>query len=471
MYQARNWKHLGYLVGGDIAILLGSFYLAMQYWWWKAGPDSGDFFPYVFMILAAYPLALVLLDLYDTRTDYKIHKASTMTAVVGAGLGAGLGLSGLFYLLPPVKLPRGVLLIQMVLAIPWLFLWRINFWRLRQDSLIPKRILIVGAGKAGHEALEILRRFGSEYDVVGLVDDEPGRQTHLVQYRDRMMLTTTSGYEFLGSSRDLVSLARKHKVDGIVVAVVGPKRQGMIEATLQCRMEGVFVSDLLTLGEELAGKILLQHTRDSWFVFAPGFLILHQRVFQRFKRMTDVVCAVIGLMVASPILGAATVLIKLDSRGPVFFRQTRIGQNEKPFTALKLRTMVHVSHSASSPYTEKSDPRVTRVGRLLRFFRIDEIPQMWNVLKGEMSFIGPRAEWDILVKEYKERIPYYSIRHVVKPGITGWAQVNYRYGSSLEDTARKLEYDLYYVKNMSVALDIRILFKTVSVVLLGKGSR
>jgi sugar transferase (PEP-CTERM system associated) len=443
----------------------------MQYWWWKAGPDSGDFFPYVFMILTAYLLALVLLDLYETRTDYRIHRASTLTAVVGAVLGAGLGLSGLFYLLPHVKLPRGVLLIQMALAIPIIFLWRINFWRLREDSLVPKRMLIVGAGKAGQAALEILNRFGSEYKVVGFVDDDPGRQTHLVLCPDGLALSTIDGCEILGSSRDLLSMTRRYRVDGIVVAVVGPKRQGLIEATLQCRMEGVFVSDLLTLGEELAGRILLQHTRDSWFVFAPGFLILHHKAFKRLKRMTDVVCAMIGLILASPILLAAAALIKLDSRGPVFFRQTRVGQNERPFTALKLRTMAHAAYGASSPYTEKTDPRVTRVGRVLRFFRIDEIPQMWNVLKGEMSFIGPRAEWDLLVKEYKEKIPYYSMRHVVKPGITGWAQVNYRYGSSLEDTFRKLELDLYYVKNMSVALDIKILIKTVSVVLLGKGSR
>jgi len=232
-------------------------------------------------------------------------------------------------------------------------------------------------------------------------------------------------------------------------------------------MEGVFVSDLLTLGEELTGRILLEYARGSWFVFAPGFLILHHQAFQRVKRLTDIACAMAGFILASPILLVAALLIKLESRGPVFFLQTRVGQNEQLFEAVKLRTMA-IGSNARSPYTAERDPRITRVGRILRFLRIDEIPQMWNVLKGEMSFIGPRAEWDILVNEYKEKIPYYSVRHVVKPGITGWAQVNYPYGRSLGDAVRKLEFDLYYAKNMSMALDLRILFRTISVVMLGE---
>jgi len=213
----------------------------------------------------------------------------------------------------------------------------------------------------------------------------------------------------------------------------------------------------------------LKHVRDSWFVYAPGFLLLHHSMFRRIKRITDVACAGIGLVLASPLLVVAGILVALESPGQLFYRQSRVGQNEVLFSALKFRTMKG-GDETQSPYTAKNDPRVTLIGRVLRFLRIDEFPQMWNVLKGEMSFIGPRAEWDILVKEYKEKIPYYSLRHVVKPGITGWAQVNYPYGSSVEDAYKKLEYDLYYVKNMSFGLDLRILFKSVSVVLMGKGA-
>ena len=230
------------------------------------------------------------------------------------------------------------------------------------------------------------------------------------------------------------------------------------------------MSDLIVLSEQIAGRILLKNVRDSWFVYAPGFLLLHHRMYQRIKRITDIACAGIGLILASPLLVVTAILVAVESPGPVFFRQTRVGQDERLFVVLKFRTMKWGGET-QSPYTAKNDPRVTLLGRILRFLRIDEIPQMWNVLKGEMSFIGPRAEWDILVKEYNEKIPYYSLRHVVKPGITGWAQVNYPYGNSVVDAYRKLEYDLYYVKNMSFALDLRILVKTVSVVILGKGAR
>ena len=456
MYRTGSWKYEGILLVGDAVILLGAFFLGMEYWWWKAGPEAGDFFPSAFVSLVPYLLGLAVFDLYEIQTNYRSLKAYTFSLVVSAVLVAGLGLSGFFYLLPEVKLPRGVFFIQMLLAIPSLFLWRINFWRLRQEILIPKRVLIVGAGEAGRTALGILHRFGSEYFVVGFVDDDPAKRAH-----------TIGEYAVLGSSKDLASLVRTHRVHGIVVAIAGRKHERLIRATLQCRMEGVFVSDLLTLGEELTGRVLLEHASRGWFVFTPGFLILHHRAFRRVKRITDIACALTGLILASPLLLVTALLIKLESRGPVLFRQTRVGQDEQFFHALKLRTMFMES-DVQSPYTARQDPRITRVGRILRFLRIDEIPQMWNVLKGEMSFIGPRAEWDILVKEYQEKIPYYSVRHVVKPGITGWAQVNYPYGSSLGDAVRKLEYDLYYVKNMSVALDLRILFKTMSVVVLGE---
>ena len=458
MYRGGSKKYQAYLVAGDAAILLSVFYLAMRYWW-EVGPDLGEYFPLGFIVLTAYLFSSALFDLYDIRTNYRTQKASTMIRVSGAVLVASAGLTVLYYMLPEVKLPRGVFVIQMALAIPLLFLWRINFWRLREESLVPKNVLVVGAGEAGQTALNILERFHSEYHVIGFIDDDPDKQTR-----------TINSYEVLGGSRALVSLVRKHRVDGIVVAVVGPKQEQLIQAALQCRMQGVFVSDLLTLGEELTGRVLLEHARESWFVFASGFLILHQHTFRRIKRLLDVLCATAGLVLACPILLIAMALIKIETRGPVFYCQTRVGQNEQLFIALKLRTM-RADSEKGSLYTAQNDPRVTRIGRVLRFWRIDEIPQMWNVLKGDMSFVGPRAEWELLVKEYQSKIPYYSFRHMVKPGITGWAQVNYPYGESVGDAIRKLEYDLYYLKNMSVALDLKIIFKTISVVLLGQGSR
>ena len=214
-------------------------------------------------------------------------------------------------------------------------------------------------------------------------------------------------------------------------------------------------------------KIPLYRINPIW-LFQEGFQIAREPVFERIKRGSDILLSTLGLIAASPVIAAAAVAIKLDDRGPVFFAQTRIGRFKAPFKLLKLRTM-RASAGAGDPYTRPGDARVTRVGRLLRSARLDELPQLWNVLVGQMSLIGPRAEWDRLVAQYEREIPSYHFRHLVKPGITGWAQVNYRYGSGVEDTLRKLEYDLYYIRNFSFMLDASIVLKTLHVMLLQKG--
>jgi exopolysaccharide biosynthesis polyprenyl glycosylphosphotransferase len=214
-------------------------------------------------------------------------------------------------------------------------------------------------------------------------------------------------------------------------------------------------------------KIPLYRINPIW-LFQEGFRIAREPVFERIKRGSDIVLSLIGLVLASPFIALAAVAIKLDDRGPVFFGQARIGRHKVPFRLLKLRTM-RASTGPGDPYTRKGDARITRVGKLLRSARLDELPQLWNVLMGQMSLIGPRAEWDRLVVEYEREIPCYHFRHLVKPGITGWAQVNYRYGSDVQDTLRKLEYDLYYIRNFSFMLDASIVLKTFHVMLLQKG--
>jgi exopolysaccharide biosynthesis polyprenyl glycosylphosphotransferase len=213
-------------------------------------------------------------------------------------------------------------------------------------------------------------------------------------------------------------------------------------------------------------KIPLYRLNQTW-LFQEGFQISREPVFHRLKRMCDLVLATFGLLLFAPFFPFIAALIWLDNRGPVFFHQTRVGRNRVPFAAAKLRTMrAHVDGPA---YTRENDDRITRFGRFLRSTRLDEVPQLWNVLRGDMSLIGPRAEWLKLVDEYEEKIPCYHFRHLVKPGITGWAQVNYPYGASLEDTHRKLEYDLYYIRYFSFVLDASIVLKTIQVMLFGKG--
>ncbi len=213
-------------------------------------------------------------------------------------------------------------------------------------------------------------------------------------------------------------------------------------------------------------KIPLYRLNQAW-LFQEGFKVAREPVYERFKRLSDILLAGAGLILASPVLLLAALAIVFEDRGPVFFRQPRIGRNRRTFAIIKLRTMR--VQAAGSRYTQTGDARITRVGRFLRASRLDEFPQLWNVLRGDMSLIGPRAEWDALVDDYEKQIPCYHFRHLVKPGITGWAQVNYPYGASIEDTLRKLEYDLYYIRHFSILLDAAIVLKTLHVILFGKG--
>ncbi len=214
-------------------------------------------------------------------------------------------------------------------------------------------------------------------------------------------------------------------------------------------------------------KIPLYRLNQTW-LFQEGFKIAREPVFERLKRASDIGLSALGLVLALPLIALGALAVWLDDRGPVFFLQTRVGKNHQPFRLVKLRTM-RVEPDDGDLYTQPSDPRITRVGSFLRTSRLDELPQLWNVLRGDMSLIGPRAEWDRLVENYEREIPCYHFRHLVKPGITGWAQVNYPYGANLEDTLRKLEYDLYYIRHFSFMLDASIVLKTIHIMLFGKG--
>ena len=215
-------------------------------------------------------------------------------------------------------------------------------------------------------------------------------------------------------------------------------------------------------------KVPIYRLNPTW-LFQEGFHVAREPVFERLKRASDLALSAFGLLVSAPLIAAAGLAIWLEDRGPVFFIQSRVGKNDARFKLMKLRTMRPDSESSGELYTQPGDLRITRVGRILRATRLDELPQLWNVLKGEMSMIGPRAEWDRLVGEYERQIPCYYFRHLVKPGITGWAQVNYVYGANLEDTVRKLEYDLYYIRNFSFLLDAAIVLKTIQIMAFGKG--
>lgn len=257
-------------------------------------------------------------------------------------------------------------------------------------------------------------------------------------------------------------------VEAIVVKESGRELPPEIPLKLvQLYFDGIPTYTLEIFHQVYWRKIPLYRINPIW-LFQEGFQIAREPVFERIKRISDIFLSVVGLVLSAPIVAVAAIAIKLDDGGPVFFAQTRVGRHRVPFKLLKLRTMREAT-AQGDPYTRQGDARITRVGRLLRTARLDEFPQLWNVLCGEMSLIGPRAEWDRLVSEYEREIPSYHFRHLVKPGITGWAQVNYRYGTGVLDTLRKLEYDLYYIRNFSFMLDASIVLKTFHVMILQKG--
>lgn len=276
--------------------------------------------------------------------------------------------------------------------------------------------------------------------------------------------------QILGESDALRDIALAEHADIIVIAL--SERRGVfpLRDALSCKLNGIEVLDAASFYELACGKLMLEQITPSWFIFSSGFR--RATVIGLAKRVVDLFLAVAGLILATPLLLLFSLVIKIDSSGPIFFTQVRVGNKELPFKLIKFRTMRQDAESQSGAvWATENDPRVTRIGKFMRKTRIDEIPQLINVLKGDMSFVGPRPERPEFVEKLKAIIPYYSRRHFIKPGVTGWAQVRYPYGSSIEDAVEKLRYDLYYIKNLSPFLDTLIFFETIKVVLFGRGAR
>jgi len=261
----------------------------------------------------------------------------------------------------------------------------------------------------------------------------------------------------------------KTRIDRIIVALEDRRGSMPTRELLNLRLRGVVVEDANVLMEHISGKLPLDGLNPSTLIFTDGFNIKAWR--QPVRRLTSFAISLIGLLICLPLIPFLMLAVRLSSPGPVFFRQTRIGLRGRPFSIYKFRTMRQDAEEDGPVWAIKNDPRVTPLGRFMRITRLDEIPQLWNVLRGEMAFVGPRPERPEFVEWLTKEIPFYELRHMVRPGITGWAQVRYQYGASLEETRRKLEYDLYYVKHMSLGLDLLIMFETIKIIVLGRGAQ
>ncbi len=347
----------------------------------------------------------------------------------------------------------GLVLVGFLFLLAWRLALHFFFYKWE----LGERILVLGTGKQARDLVEEIEKRGDTgYQVVGMVGAPPKEKS------------PHNPVPYLGSPKNLPAITRENRVSRVIVALEDRRGSLPVKELLDCRLSGVIVEELESIYERVTGKISVTSLRPSYLIFGEGFR--KTRMVLAVKRLLDVIFSLATLVLSSPILLASMVAIKLDSPGGIFFKQPRVGQDGETFWIYKLRSMKVDAEKHSGPvWAKKADDRITRVGRFLRATRIDEIPQMWNVLKGEMSFVGPRPERPFFVQELSLVIPYYAQRLTVKPGITGWAQINYPYGSSVEDAREKLQYDLYYIKNIGILFDITIILKTIRVVLSRKG--
>jgi sugar transferase (PEP-CTERM system associated) len=342
-----------------------------------------------------------------------------------------------------------------------LLAWRMLFTFAYRYYDQPSRVVILGGGELAHDLVRAIReRSDLNMLVMGLVGAEAGEELNPA--------VEAQGLRMLGTIADLETVARDLGVNRVVVALADRRNKLPVRALLNLKLHGVVIDDAWSLYEKVAGKIRTTELPPGWLVFGEGFNKLSRKV--RHKETLDFILALIAGLIALPVAAIVALIVKLDSKGPILFRQERVGYKGALFEIIKFRTMRTDAEELSGPqWSTEDDPRITRAGRFLRKVRLDEIPQIWNVLRGEMSLVGPRAERQHFVDILSQQLTYYAERHMVRPGITGWAQIRYRYGASVEDARQKLQYDLFYIKNLTLMLDLAIMFETVKIVLFGRG--
>jgi sugar transferase (PEP-CTERM system associated) len=447
---------------GEFSILVGLFLVAVLTRF--LGPPEGALaHPPILWLRALMTASVVLACLYygDLYDEGVRRAADLFIRLLASFAVATLLLTLLFFAVPRLEVGRGILLIYLPLALTGIFIWRVAFVWAWDNEALRERVLILGTGQIAQAlAREMQQRMPVGFRVVGFLSaraDEIGKRIV-----GPLVVGTVDQVEHFVTTADVTL---------ILVAQDDVRGRLPIEALLRCRLRGVRVEEANTFYERLTGKILVRDLRPSTLVFSDGFV--RPRLLYSIKRFTEVIAAGVMLLLVAPLLALLAVLVKLDAPGPVLYRQRRVGAGGRVFDLLKFRSMKVSAEVASGPVwsSPHGDPRVTRLGRILRKLRLDELPQLINVLRGEMSFVGPRPERPEFVQRLAPVIPYYDERHTVYPGITGWAQINFPYGSTLEDAEEKLEYDLYYLKHMSLGLDLVIMAKTLRVMLLGRGAR
>lgn len=412
--------------------------------------------PQLLAFAAAIEISMVAVGVYgaEALTSLRFAFARLLVAV---SLGI-LALSSIFFLVPDLSLWRSNLFYSMFISLGLLFSLRILLGKTLGGAAFKRRLVVLGAGPRAQRIKELSKQPGSGFVVVGYIAMNDGPQE----------IPEAINRDAIYNLADHVVLLNASEV---VLALEERRNALPLEDLLRIKTTGVHVNDLSSFIERETGRVDLDSVNPSWLIFSDGFSA-SRRISSALKRLFDILASAVLLVLTLPLIAIAAILVKLDSKGPAFFRQKRVGLYGQEFEMIKLRSMrTDAEKDGEAQWAQENDPRVTRVGKVIRKLRIDELPQAWTVLKGEMSFVGPRPERKQFVDDLAQKMRYYSERHMVKPGITGWAQVNYPYGASLEDARHKLEYDLYYAKNYTPFLDLLILLQTVRVIIWPEGAR
>ena len=452
-----------FLFGLEAVILIGSIYVGIALRFKDPFLGSGAFQSGA-LGWQSVSFASVMLMVMSTFGLYSADLPEgtggmTIRLIIAFVIGAAI-MSFVFYLLPALYLGRGAFGISWLTALVVIFALRVAMFRWIRLGMFNRRILVLGTGTRAVNVDLLVNRSSSTTSL------------HIVGF---LPLIATQHHvqpsRILPAEDSVVAAVKKYAINEVIIAVRDRRGGGLpMEELLECKLSGVKVTELSSFYERERGQLRIDSMNASWLVFGEGFRLNALR--EIVKRAFDVIASIALLMVALPFVVVTAILILLEDGAPVMYRQERVGQGGKTFDILKFRSMGKDAEGDGKPrWATLKDDRTTRIGRIIRKLRIDELPQIFNVLRGEMSFVGPRPERPFFVNELAMQIPYYNARHSIKPGITGWAQVRYPYGASLEGAVEKLQYDLYYVKNHTLFLDIMILFETVRVVLWGKGAR
>jgi sugar transferase (PEP-CTERM system associated) len=450
------------LIVFETCVIVGSV-MAATYLWVRDDADLAlDGFAgagRVLVVALTCQMCLYYSELYDFRRHP--DRREMFIRIVRALGVTSLLLAVLYYWFPFLVIGRGVFMLSSALVVLSVVGWRVAFEFWTRHVAPSERLLVVGTSQSAVDlARELyIRRHELGVAIVGFVDADPARVGE-----------SLINPGIVGAIDDIPALVRARSVDRVVVSLADARDKLPMEKLLEIKLDGVGFDHLGTVYEEYTGKIAVESLRPSWFIFSPGFR--KTRVFLGAKRAIDISASAVGLLLVLPLLALITLAIRLTSHGSVFYRQERVGLDNRVFTILKFRSMVENAEAGiGAVWAKPDDDRITPIGRFLRRTRFDELPQLWNVLIGDMSLVGPRPERPEFVRQLSTQVPFYRQRHGIRPGLTGWAQVRYTYGASKEDALEKLQYDLFYMKNMSLTLDLFIMVSTIKTVLLREGAR